>query len=407
MLDRRNPITLEEAQAKLAALPVYRRTEEISIDQANHRILAEDSRATYDYPNFRRSGYDGYAIRSEDDHDYPKIFKVRGEIQAGATFDGDLGENETARIMTGAFVPDNAGKVIMLEQTRAVPDRPEQVKIMVTGKNDNITPAGSEFKQGDLLIAAGTELNPGGLSLLSAFGQSKVLVYRQPRVALITTGTELLHQGDQPQPGKIFNSNGPMIANLVKESGAILTEEIQLQDDYELLKSNLKRLRANNDVVITDGGVSVGDFDYLAEAARNSDELLFNKLKLRPGSVTTAFVDQNTLVMALSGNPGACFTGFYLFTEPVLRRYVDQASKSQKVTAILEKPYHKTNGYDKVLRGTYRLAADGRYYVQLNGSDRSGDLGNLQSTTCLFKIPHSHEPIALNAEVETWLLPFK
>lgn len=406
MLERRKPITLEEAQAKLAALKLPQQVETIPVADANHRVLAEDAVAAYDYPNFRRSGYDGYAIRAADDHDFPKNFHVVGEIQAGATFDHDLGENETARIMTGAFVPDNAAKVIMLEQTRSVPEQPDQMKIMVSQDRDNITPAGSEFKQGALLIAAGTELNPGGLSLLTAFGATEVKVYRQPRVAIITTGTELLNPGDTPQPGKIFNSNGPLIANLVAESGAIVTETVQLVDDYKLLQTNLERLKQTNDLVITDGGVSVGDFDYLATTARNSEQLLFNKLKMRPGSVTTAFVDDNTLIIALSGNPGACYTGFYLFAEPILRRFVGQPSHCQKVTANLARVYPKTNGYDKILRGTYRLN-DGRYQVQLNGSDVSGSLGNLQSTTCLFKIPHSHEPLPLNAEVETWLLPFK
>ncbi|MFD1319132.1 molybdopterin molybdotransferase MoeA [Loigolactobacillus zhaoyuanensis] len=406
MLERRKPITIEEAQAKLAALDIPQQIETISLTAANHRILAVDALAAYDYPNFRRSGYDGYAIRDADDHDFPKEFHVVGEIQAGATFDHELGENETARIMTGAFVPDNAAKVIMLEQTRSVPDQPEQVKIMVSANRDNITPAGAEFKTGDLLIAAGTELNPGGLGLLTAFGATEVQVYRQPRVAIITTGTELLHPGDTPQPGKIFNSNGPLIANLVAENGAIVTETVQLVDDYQLLQANLERLKATNDLVITDGGVSVGDFDYLATTARDSDQLLFNKLKMRPGSVTTAFVDQGTLIIALSGNPGACYTGFYLFAEPILRRFVGQTSRCQKVNATLTRIYPKTNGYDKILRGTYQLI-DGQYQVQLNGSDVSGDLGNLQSTTCLFKIPHSHDPLPLNAEVETWLLPYK
>lgn len=406
MLIRRHPITLEEAQAKLAQLDLTPKTETIPVAQANHRILAQDLKAAYDYPNFRRSGYDGYALRAADDHDFPKIFHVVGEIQAGATFDRSLGENEVVRIMTGAFVPDDAAKVIMLEQTREVPDHPEQVKIMTTQKKDNITPAGSEFKAGDLLIAAGSELNPGGLSLISAFGQTSVIVYAKPKVAIITTGTELLQPGAKPQPGKIFNSNGPLIANLVAENGGEVTESIQIADDYQLLQTNLKRLQATNDIVITDGGVSVGDFDYLATAAREADQLIFNKLKMRPGSVTTAFIDHNTLIMALSGNPGACYTGFYLFVEPVLSRLQGRASRCQKVTATLNRFYPKTNGYDKVLRGTYQFKA-GDYQVQLNGSDVSGALGNLQSTTCLFKIPHSHEPLPLYSQVETWLLPYK
>lgn len=406
MLTRRYPISIEEAQAKLNDLMLPTSTETISSEIANHRVLAEAVTAPYAYPHFRRSGYDGYAIRAEDDHDYPKIFKVVGNIPAGATFDGPLGENETARIMTGAFVPENAGKVIMLEQTRDIDGDPEHVKMVVTEKHSNITEVGTEFAQGDELIAANTELNPGGLAILAAFGIREVTVYKRPTVAIITTGTELMQPDEPLQAGKIYNSNGPMIKELVTESGGKITSYQQLIDDSALLKDALKTAIAQNDIVITDGAVSVGDFDFVADAARSADNLLFNKLKMRPGSVTTAFVQDNTLVMALSGNPGACFTGFYLYVEPVLRRFVHQQSRTRQTTAILAAPYHKTNGFDRVLRSTFQVDNDG-LKVFPNGSDQSGALSNLQTTTCLVKIPHSTEPIELNAEVTTWLLPFK
>lgn len=110
--------------------------------------------------------------------------------------------------------------------------------------------------------------------------------------------------------------------------------------------------------------------------------------------------------MALSGNPGACFTGFYLYMEPLIRRYQGMDSRVKKVTGILNAPYTKTNGFDRILRSTYEQK-DGTYYVYPNGTDRSGSLANLQTTTCFCTIPHSTEPIALHSEVETWLLPFK
>ncbi|MTV82164.1 molybdopterin molybdotransferase MoeA [Secundilactobacillus folii] len=406
MLTRRYPISIDEAMDKLATIQLPTKTETISVSEANHRVLAQAVTAPYAYPHFRRSGYDGYAIRAEDDHDYPKVFKVVGNIPAGATFDGPLGENETTRIMTGAFVPENAGKVIMLEQTREVDGHPDEVKMVVTEKHSNITEIGTEFAEGDQLIAADSELNPGGLAILSAFGIQEVTVYARPRVAIITTGTELMKPDEPLQAGKIYNSNGPMIKSLVTENGGVITSYEQLIDDTALLKQSLQTAIANNDIVITDGAVSVGDFDFVADAARNADNLLFNKLKMRPGSVTTAFVQDSTLVMALSGNPGACFTGFYLYVEPILRRFVHQNSRVMKTTATLAAPYHKTNGFDRVLRSTFTMDLNGMK-VYPNGSDQSGALGNLQTTTCLVKIPHSTAPIALNAEVTTWLLPFK
>ncbi|WP_282800966.1 molybdopterin molybdotransferase MoeA [Secundilactobacillus kimchicus] len=406
MLTRRFPISIQEAQQKLAEVSLPSKVETIPVQTANHRVLADTIVAPFAYPHFRRSGYDGYAIRSSDDHDFPKTFKVVGDIPAGATFERELGENETVRIMTGAFVPANAGKVIMLEQTRSVENEPNQVKMVVTEKHSNITEIGSEFQEGDDLILKNTELTPGGLAILTAFGIQEVTVYRQPRVAVITTGTELMAPDEPLQAGKIYNSNGLLIANLVRENGGIVTQESQLVDDADLLASTLQQAMAENDLVITDGGVSVGDFDFIGDTARTADTLLFNKLKMRPGSVTTAFVQDKTLVMALSGNPGACFTAFYLFVEPLLQRFMHHSSKVKRVTATLAAPYHKTNGYDRILRSTYQ-ESNQEIAVFPNGSDQSGALGNLQTTTCLVEIPHSTNPIALNAKVTAWLLPFK
>lgn len=404
MLTRRYPISITEAQAKInnVALPTV--TETIPVAEANHRVLAETVTAPFAYPHFRRSGVDGFAIRQADDHDYPHEFKVVGNVPAGATFHQPLGQDEAVRIMTGADVPVDAGVVVMLEKTRDLDDH--HINIVVPEKHSNITEIGEEYQAGDVLIEKDTELNPGGLAGLTALGVQRVTVYRQPRVAVITTGSELMAADEPVQEGKIYNSNGTLIPELVRENGGIVTSVEQLVDDNDLLQASLQKAIAENDIVITDGGVSVGDFDFIGDTARQADELLFNKIKQRPGSVTTAFVQDQTLVMALSGNPGACYTGFYLYVEPLLRRFVHQASRLQKVTSRLAAPYHKTNGFDRILRATYTVE-DGQYATYPNGPDRSGALSNLQTTTCLIKIPHSNQPIALNAEVETWLLPFK
>ncbi|MFT8822655.1 molybdopterin molybdotransferase MoeA [Liquorilactobacillus satsumensis] len=406
MLTRRYPVSITEAQKLLTKVKLEPQIEMLSTSEANHHVLAADIEAPLDYPHFRRSGYDGYAIRAEDDDDFPKSFNVVGNIPAGAVFDHPLGKNEAVRIMTGASVPVNAGKVIMLEQTRAIPDHPDQIKILVTQKHSNITEIGTEFKVHDLLISKNTELNPGGLAILSAFGIQKIPVYRRPKIAIITTGTELLQSSDSLVLGKIYNSNLVLLKNLIQENGGLLTQAKQLIDDKQLFQEALHQAIATNDIVITDGGVSVGDFDFVADTARNADNLLFNKLRMRPGSVTTAFIQDQTLILALSGNPGACFTAFYLYVEPILRRFLCQKSKVCKIKATLASPYHKINGFDRILRGVYQKTTTG-YLVFPNGSDRSGDLSNLQTTTCLIKIPHSNRPIDLNTEVTAWLLPFR
>ncbi|MBB1123378.1 molybdopterin molybdotransferase MoeA [Limosilactobacillus albertensis] len=405
MLTRRTPISVADAQEKINAIPLKTETEVVALTSANHRILAEDIHAPYDYPHFRRAGMDGYAILASDDHDYPREFTVRGEIQAGATWDTPLHSGDAVRIMTGAYVPKDAGKVIRIEKTRPADDQ-TKVQIITTEEKSNITEAGTDVKNGDIILPKNQEINPGGLAVLTAFGVQAVKVYKKPRIAIIATGTELLAANDQIEPGKIFNSNGIMLKNLVEETGGIVDFETQLPDNAALIKQTLEEQMATHEIVITDGGVSVGDFDYIGDEARKADQLLFNKIKQRPGSVTTAFVQNNTLVMALSGNPGACFTGFYLYMEPLIRRYQHQASRIKHVRAILAAPYNKTNGFDRYLRCTYEFK-NNQFYVYPNGINRSGSLANLQTTTCLALIPHSTTPMKVGTETDAWLLPFK
>ncbi|MBB1069182.1 molybdopterin molybdotransferase MoeA [Limosilactobacillus sp. RRLNB_1_1] len=405
MLTRRTPISVADAQEKINAIPLKTETEVVALTSANHRILAEDVHAPYDYPHFRRAGMDGYAILASDDHDYPREFTVRGEIQAGATWDTPLHSGDAVRIMTGAYVPEDAGKVIRIEKTRPADDQ-TKVQIITTEEKSNITEAGTDVKNGDIILPKNQELNPGGLAVLTAFGVQAVKVYKKPRIAIIATGTELLAANDQIEPGKIFNSNGIMLKNLVEETGGVVDFETQLPDDAALIKQTLEEQMATHEIVITDGGVSVGDFDYIGDEARKADQLLFNKIKQRPGSVTTAFVQNNTLVMALSGNPGACFTGFYLYMEPLIRRYQHQSSRIKHVRAILAAPYNKTNGFDRYLRCTYEFK-NNQFYVYPNGINRSGSLANLQTTTCLALIPHSTTPMKVGTETDAWLLPFK
>ena len=156
MLTRRTPISIAQAQAKMAAVPLKLTTEEIPVTEANHRILAEPAQAAYDYPHFRRSGVDGYAILAEDDHDFPRDFEVVAEVPAGAVFDKQLQPGQTVRIMTGACVPDEASKVIMIEKTRDKGD--DQVTMMATEKHSNITEVGTDFAKGQEVMAAPKKL---------------------------------------------------------------------------------------------------------------------------------------------------------------------------------------------------------------------------------------------------------
>ncbi|MBC1500501.1 molybdopterin molybdotransferase MoeA [Listeria weihenstephanensis] len=406
MLDKRVAIRVEEAQKRLLENAVMLGAEQIQIADANGRILAEEVTATMAMPYFRRSGYDGFAIRAEDDSNYPRTFQVVADVPCGAAYNHDLQENETVRIMTGAKVPENAGKIIMLEQSRETGDS-ATITLINTHKNTNITERGEEFESGAPLLQAHHHLNPGSISLLAAFGIPTVTVFRRPRVAILSTGSELVQPGSPLPDGKIFNSNHLMLAALAKDAGAEVIAVEQIEDDLALTKNRLTDLAKQADLILTTGGVSVGDFDFMAIIAKEDAELLYNKIQMRPGSVTTAMRYENTLVAALSGNPGACFTAFHLLIAPVIAKMSgDIETQFTFQTAKMGADYSKNNAYDRFLRGQLLYEAGELTAVPV-GSDMSSALGNLHLTECLIKIPSGKTGKNKGEEIEIWRLSSK
>ncbi|MFD1485860.1 gephyrin-like molybdotransferase Glp [Lacticaseibacillus baoqingensis] len=406
-VDHRNALAIATAQTRLAAqtAKMPRHTEKIPVTQALGRVLAEPVTAPYALPTFRRAGYDGYAVNHQDLTHLPATLQLVGEIPAGADFPHRLQLGQAVRIMTGGFVPEGADVVVMLETTTQAPQA-KTVTISERQKNDNITPVGSFFAAGAELFPQGATINPGGLSLLASFNIQTVTVAALPKVGIITTGSELLRPDQPLANGKIYDSNGPLIQGLCVESGVDLIGVKTVADDPQALQAAVAELLPACDILITDGGVSVGDFDIIADYAKHADTLLFNKLEMRPGSVTTAYMHENTLCFGLSGNPGACFTGFYLFVEPTLRQLQGAASRLIKTTGRLDHTYTKTNMYDRILRGTYQVSADG-LVISRTGSDASDNLNNLHEATCLFEIPRGTTPTKAGEVLTTWLLPYR
>lgn len=398
----REAISVNEAKQRLSNLSCLPKIEKRLVKQSHDYVLAESIHAPFDYPSFRRSGYDGYGIRLEDDHDFPKVMKCVAEVGAGAVFSGHLQENEVIRIMTGAAVPDGVGKVIMLEQTKEMGN--QQVEIQKTSRKSNISPVGEEFEAGELLLEKGTIINAGVISLLTAFGFEYCQCYRKTRVGILATGSELILAGTAMKPGCIYNSNSPMLSALVRANGGDVIFEEQIADDHNLLSAKLSEMAARCDLILTIGGVSVGDYDWLAVAAQEN-QCLFNKIAMRPGSTTTAFVYQETPVIALSGNPGACFIGFYLFAEPLIQRLSGKQSTVVSQIMCIGEDFTKKNNFDRYVRAQWREESVGKTVYPV-GSSQSSALGNLHLADALIKIPAMTE-VKKGTEVEVWCLPYR
>lgn len=354
MLERRTPIPVIEAIEKCIKNAKEKEIKEINYLDSLNYVLAEDIIATYDIPMFNKSPYDGFAIRSEASAgasgDNRIAFKVVDHIGAGSVSEKSLKNKEAVRIMTGAKIPAGADAIVMLEQTVATDDGFTLRKPFTSG--ENISFQGEECKKGDTILKRGTIINAGVIAVLATFSYATVKVYQKPSVAIIATGSELVDIDEALLPGKIRNSNGPMIMGLCKEMDIQVLNYHVKADDYETLFNAVRDAYQNHDIVITTGGVSVGDFDYMPQIYKDlAADVLFNKIVMRPGSVTTVAVKANKFLFGLSGNPSACYTGFELYTRPVLRTMMGERDVYPTfVKAILSEDFTKANPFTRFIR---------------------------------------------------------
>ncbi|MDU4696908.1 MAG: molybdopterin molybdotransferase MoeA [Paenibacillus sp.] len=409
---RRKALPVAEAQTRIMPYAKETETEIVPLPEALGRILAERVTAPHPYPHFRRSGMDGFAVLSGDTTgchaEQPVLLEVVDEIPAGSVPKVKLTSGQAARIMTGAKVPDVADAVVMFEMTESVvqEDKTYIRLIREIEKGKNITPVGLELSQGDVILEAGRKLSAGEISVLATFGLHQVPVRKRPRIAVFSTGSELLRIDEPLQDGRIRNSNTYMLYSQIIEAGGepILFDAIE--DDLAQAKAQVEAAFANYDMVVTTGGVSVGDYDIMADlVSGGSVDMLFNKVTMRPGSVTTAAVKDGKLLFALSGNPGACFVGFELFARPAIGRMMGVPHPFlPELTAELARPYGKINNFTRFVRGRLELR-DGKLYAIPAELDESGVMITIKDSDALIIIPPSNKGMEAGVQVRVLKLP--
>lgn len=411
---QRTAVQVHEAQARIASYVPTGRIEYVSLADAHGRTLANTITAPHAYPFFRRSGMDGFAIQSADTlqagSEHQVWFRVIDEIPCGYTSEHIITPGTAARIMTGAQVPEGADAVVMMEMTES---KQEQGEHWIALKRQiqagaNITPIGLEVQEGQLLLEAGTVIRAGEQSVLATFGVAEVPVFERPKVAIFATGTELLEVHEPLQPGRIRNSNSYMLRSLVVEAGGEPVMYGAIADDVNTARAKLEEAIRDNDFVVTTGGVSVGDYDIMGELVLEEQmQMLFNKVTMRPGSVTTAAVYKDKLLFALSGNPGACFVGFNLFVRPTLRAMqADAQPYLEEWTAILQDGYDKVNNFTRFVRGR-TIIRDGKVYAVPAAArvDESSVMITIKDSDCLIVVPPEKKGIAAGEQVTILRLP--
>ncbi|WP_027408948.1 gephyrin-like molybdotransferase Glp [Anoxybacteroides tepidamans] len=411
MVERRTPISVIEAIQKVMNFAKEGETEIIPLEEAYGRYLAEDLLADHDVPPFDRSPYDGFAIRAVDSRsaslDHPVEFEVIETIGAGEVAKKEMGPFQAVRIMTGAQIPSGCDAVVMFEVANEY-ERNGKTYMSIKRSfrpGDNISFQGEDTKKGEVLVAKGTLINPGVQALLATFGYANVKVAKKPRIGIFATGSELLDVSEPLVPGKIRNSNAYMIQAQAIRSGASPLYFGKLPDNIDRCFAAIEQALPEVDFLITTGGVSVGDYDYLpAIYERLGAEVLFNKVAMRPGSVTTVAQMQGKLLFGLSGNPSACYVGYELFVRPIVRTMLCSPTPHlYKTKATLLADFPKPNPFTRFVR-SYVKAQDGQLYVMPVGTDKSNIVTSLAKANALMVLPGGTRGFMQGDLVDVWLL---
>ncbi|PKQ30012.1 MAG: molybdopterin molybdenumtransferase MoeA [Actinobacteria bacterium HGW-Actinobacteria-10] len=387
-------MTVEEARSLLLGRVVRLGTERVDLLDSPGRVLAEDATSDIDVAPFDNSAMDGFAVRAADltgaSEENPAALDVVAHIGAGDWWDGEVAPGQAARIMTGAPVPAGADAVVMVEQTRAPGDggvgsRVEFLKAPAVG--EHIRYRGEEVRAGDVVIAAGETVSSAGVGLLASTGHATVDVYQRPRVAIIATGSELVEVDETPGRGKIRNSNSYSIAAQVVAAGGIPVRYPIVPDELDATREAFTRAAAETDFIVTSGGVSVGDFDYVKPVLEELGDLLFCKVAMRPGNPQTMGSISGVPFFGLPGNPTSTYVGFEIFVRPALRMMQGFTSLDRPVvTATLTHDVRKKQDRRYYLRGRL-TAGEGGLEVGLTGSQSSALLTAAHLGNCFMVLP--------------------
>jgi molybdenum cofactor synthesis domain-containing protein len=299
--------------------------ETVALENAYGRVLGEDIIADIDLPPFDRARMDGYALRASDAGNTPARLRVVGETAAGQSFDGLVKEGQAVKIFTGAPVPAGADAVQKIEVTRQDGDWVEILEPVAPAQF--ITARASEARAGDIIARVGRPVAAAEMAALASFGYANVKAGRRPRVAAISTGSELVAVSEKPSGAGIRNSNAYSIAAYSQNAGAVVEIVGTVKDSLDQTREALVRAAASSDVVITSGGVSMGDYDLVKAALRDiGAELFFDKVVIRPGKPIVFARLGDTFFFGLPGNPVSTSVTFNVFVRPALRRMQGDAN---------------------------------------------------------------------------------
>lgn len=405
-------VPLEEARRHVLDRVAVLAPVSLAASDCGDLVLAADLVAGEDVPPFANTSMDGYAVRAADtagaSDDRPASLAVAGSIAAGQPPEPPVGPGQAVRIMTGAPIPPGADAVVMVERTQ--PEGPDRVRILEAADPGlNVRPAGDDIGRGQTVFAVGTALTPAHLGVAASLGAVELEVHRRPRVGVLSTGDELVDGSAALRPGQIRESNRAMLLGLTAALGCVAVDLGIVRDTEAEIDSALGAAVASCDAVLTSGGVSVGDFDYVKVVLDrlSGGDMRWMQVAVRPAKPFAFGLVRHTPVFGLPGNPVSAGISFELFARPALRQmmgHVGPARFRPRLAAVAEEEWR--GGRDErtsFYRASAQIRPDGRVGLRGAGGQGSHMLSALARANALAVVLPGAE-VATGGEVEAWLL---
>jgi len=367
------------------------------------RVLAEDVRSEMDVPPTTNSAVDGYAVAATDiPATGTRALAVVGELAAGSVFSGILQRGEALRIMTGAPMPAGADTVYLQENVEREGDR---VVVGPLAGGVNVRHRGEDVQAGAVVLAAGSVLRPQEIGVAASLGLAQLLVRQKPRVAILSTGDEVTEPGTARKPGQIFDSNRFSLRGLVEAAGAEAVDDGIVPDHFDELHARLLRAAEHADVVLTSGGVSVGDYDLVKSVLQQAGGIHFWQVAMQPGRPLAAGSIGRAHFFGLPGNPVASMLTFHLFVRPALWKLAGRRELfGQPFHATAAEPLSKKVGRREFKRGVLSWATD-HWEVRTTGPQGSGILTSMTAANCFIVIEEERGDVRTGETV--WVEPFQ
>ena len=384
----------------LSAITPVRDSEKLPIRDSLNRVLAEDIASLINVPSGTNSAMDGYAVRGDDiPAEGTAELTVAGTSWAGRPLHQPLEAGTCARIMTGAILPAGTDTVIIQEDVERHGDT---IRIdNTTRRGDNVRRAGEDIKKGDVVLSRGRRLNPADIGLLASLGISEVRVTRRLRVAFFSTGDELRSIGEPLDEGCVYDSNRYTLYTMLARLNVDILDMGVVRDQPQLIEEAFLSAAGNADVVITSGGVSVGEADFVRETLAKVGNVEFWKVAMKPGRPLSFGTVRDACFFGLPGNPVSVMVTFYQFVQPALRAMMGDAhAEPVMIRATCKSRLKKRPGRIEYQRGILERDADGGMVVRKTGAQGSGILSSMSQANCFIILGMNNAGVEPGEEVD-------